>query len=100
MRIFALKGAHRMALKRQCDCSRHLLELNLVGINWQKKRGLEDEEEMMKGMVDRIVPMNKTSLAPRDIGNAAAFLCSDAGRLITGTTVTPVEDGGIHLLSR
>jgi len=92
MRIYALKGATQN------------VNVNIIvpGITrteaWNKlakSRGLDDETEMMKGMVDRIVPM-KTSLAPRDIGNAAAFLCSDAGRFITGT-VMPV-DGGVHLL--
>jgi len=59
-----------------------------------KTRGLPDETEMMKGIVDRIVPQ-KRSMAPRDIGDAVAFLCSDTGRFITGTVI-PV-DGGVHL---
>jgi glucose 1-dehydrogenase len=91
MRIYALKAAERN------------INVNVVipGVTrteaWNKlskKRGLPDEKEMMQGIVDRIVPM-KTSMAPRDIGNAVAFLCSDAGRFITGT-VLPV-DGGVHL---
>jgi len=59
-----------------------------------KTRGLPDETEMMKGIVDKVVPQ-KRSMAPRDIGDAVAFLCSDTGRFITGI-VLPV-DGGVHL---
>lgn len=92
MRIFALKGA-------PSGINANMIVPGVTRTEaWNKlakKRGLEDETEMMKGIVDRMVPM-KLSLAPRDIGNAAAFLCSDAGRFITGT-VMPV-DGGIHLL--
>lgn len=60
-----------------------------------KTRGLPDEKQMMQGMVERRCPM-QTILSPRDIGNAVAFLCSDAGRFVTGT-VMPV-DGGVHLM--
>lgn len=92
MRIYALKGATQ-------NVNTNIIVPGITRTEaWNKlakSRGLDDETEMMKGMVDRIVPM-KTSLTPRDIGNAAAFLCSDAGRFITGT-VMPV-DGGIHLL--
>jgi NAD(P)-dependent dehydrogenase (short-subunit alcohol dehydrogenase family) len=93
MRIYAVKAAARN------------INVNIVvpGVTrteaWTKlaqKLGMPNEEEMMKGIVERVVPM-KTSLAPRDIGNAVAFLCSDAGRFITGT-VLPV-DGGQHLLT-
>jgi len=91
MRIYAMKAAERR------------INVNIVvpGVvrteAWNrlaKTRGLSDETEMMKGIVDRIVPQ-KRSMAPRDIGDAVAFLCSDTGRFITGT-VLPV-DGGVHL---
>ena len=92
MRIYALQAA-----TRNINCN-----VIVPGVTrteaWTKlaqKRGLTDEHEMMDGMVNKIVPMKK-SLAPRDIGNVVAFLCSDAGRFITGT-VLPV-DGGMHLL--
>jgi NAD(P)-dependent dehydrogenase (short-subunit alcohol dehydrogenase family) len=91
MRIYALKAAAR-------NINANVVVPGIVRTEaWNKlakKRGLPDEKEMMKGIVDKIVPM-KTSMAPRDIGNAVAFLCSDAGRFITGT-VLPV-DGGLHL---
>jgi NAD(P)-dependent dehydrogenase (short-subunit alcohol dehydrogenase family) len=39
----------------------------------------------------------KASIQPSDIGNAAAFLCSDRARFISGVTL-PV-DGALHLIS-
>ena len=47
-------------------------------------------------MANERCPM-KTPLLPHDIGNAAAFLCSDRARFISGVTL-PV-DGALHLIS-
>ena len=89
MRIYALKAAEKN------------VNVNIIvpGIThteaWNrlaKKRGL-DEKELMQGLAERY-PM-KAILSPRDIGNVAAFLCSGAGRYVTGH-VMPV-DGGLHL---
>lgn len=92
MRIYAVKAAERLINANvivpgvtRADSWKHLA----------KARGLDDEKKMLEGIVDRIVPQ-KRSMAPRDIGNAVVFLCSDAGRFVTGT-VMPV-DGGVHLL--
>jgi len=91
MRIYALKAAERN------------INANIIvpGVTiteaWTKLaqyRGLPDEKAMIGGIVDTIVPRKKAIL-PRDIGNAVAFLSSDAGRWITGISM-PV-DGGLHL---
>jgi len=91
MRIYALKAAAR------------LINANVVipGVTrtpaWNKlakTRGMEDETEMMAGLVERRVPQ-KRSMSPRDVGDVVAFLCSNAGRYITGTVVP--ADGGLHL---
>lgn len=58
-----------------------------------KSRGLDGE-----GMIDGLVGMRaavKEAIAPRDIGNAVRFLCSESGKFVTGAVI-PV-DGGIHL---
>jgi 3-hydroxybutyrate dehydrogenase len=92
MRIYAIQTA-----TRNINCN-----VIVPGVTrteaWTKlaqKHGYTNDMEMMEGMVRKMVPMKK-ALAPRDIGNVVAFLCSDAGRFITGT-VLPV-DGGMHLV--
>jgi len=91
MRIYAKKAAERRI-------NANIIVPGVVRTEaWNrlaKLRGLPDETEMVNGIVDRIVPQ-KRSMAPRDIGDSVAFLCSDAGSFITGT-VLPV-DGGLHL---
>mmetsp|Transcript_18369 Transcript_18369/g.26599 ORF Transcript_18369/g.26599 Transcript_18369/m.26599 type:complete len:320 (+) Transcript_18369:56-1015(+) len=59
-----------------------------------KKRGLDDESQMMEGIVERSVPLKKMT-TPADIGNTVKFLCSESGKFLTGT-VLPI-DGGLHL---
>jgi len=91
MRIYATKAAER-------NINANVIVPGVVRSGaWQKlaeSRGLTDSTEMIQGIADRICPQKKV-MSPRDIGNSVAFLCSDAGRWITGT-VMPV-DGGIHL---
>ena len=90
MRIYALKAAARN------------INVNVVvpGItrteSWAKlgERLGKTLDEIMESAVETRVPMKKV-LLPRDIGNVVAFLCSDAGRSVTGTVV-PI-DGGLHL---
>ena len=53
------------------------------------------KEELVAGISSRLSPMG--SMSPRQLGDAVAFLCSPAGRLITGVSL-PV-DGGVHLKS-
>lgn len=90
MRIYAVQAAERN------------INVNVVvpGVTktdaWTKlseKEGME-LDDVLAAAVERSMPMKKY-LVPRDIGNVVAFLCSDAGRPITGTIV-PV-DGGLHL---
>mmetsp|Transcript_19382 Transcript_19382/g.31670 ORF Transcript_19382/g.31670 Transcript_19382/m.31670 type:complete len:154 (+) Transcript_19382:1-462(+) len=59
-----------------------------------KKRGLDDESQMMEALVERRVPLKRMT-TPRDIGNSVKFLCSDSGKFLTGTVVP--MDGGLHL---
>jgi NAD(P)-dependent dehydrogenase (short-subunit alcohol dehydrogenase family) len=61
-----------------------------------KKYGIEGEtrDEMLHRLVDALVPL-KQLMVPRDIGNVVAFLCSPAGRFITGMTLP--ADGGMHI---
>ena len=56
------------------------------------KRGV-DVDEMVAGIASRIAPMG--SMAPRAVGDGVAFLCSPAGRAVTGVSL-PV-DNGVHL---
>mmetsp|Transcript_42119 Transcript_42119/g.49214 ORF Transcript_42119/g.49214 Transcript_42119/m.49214 type:complete len:349 (-) Transcript_42119:79-1125(-) len=90
MRIYAIKAAER-------KINANIIVPGVVKTEaWNRSaisRGL-DGTEYVDGVVERIVPQ-KRAMVPRDIGNAVAFLCSDAGRFITGT-VLPV-DGGVHL---
>jgi len=91
MRIYALKAAERNINANVIVPGVTLTEA------WTKlaqSRGLPDDKEMMAGIVDRIVP-RKRAMLPRDIGDTVAFLCSEAGRWITGICL-PV-DGGLHL---
>jgi len=91
MRIYAVKAAER-------NINANVIVPGVVRTQaWNrmaKLRGLPDESTLIDGLVERIVPRKK-AMTPRDLGNAVAFLCSDAGRWITGT-VMPV-DGGMHL---
>ena len=57
-----------------------------------EKRGAS-KEELVAGIASRLSPMG--AMAPRQLGDAVAFLCSPEGRLITGVSL-PV-DGGVHL---
>ena len=94
MRIYALKAAER-------NINANVVVPGYVQTEaWTKlaqSRGLPDEKQMMEGLVDRRVPQKKAML-PRDIGDAVAFLCSEAGRWITGISL-PV-DAGLHLNPR
>jgi NAD(P)-dependent dehydrogenase (short-subunit alcohol dehydrogenase family) len=89
MRIYALQAAARN------------INVNLVvpGItrtdSWTKlaEQIGQTLDDVMARTATR-VPMKKV-LLPRDIGDVVAFLCSTAGRYVTGT-VLPI-DGGLHL---
>ena len=59
-----------------------------------KKRGLDDDSQMMEALVESRVPLKRMT-TPRDIGNSVKFLCSDSGKFLTGTVVP--MDGGLHL---
>ena len=51
------------------------------------------KDEMIAGIAGRISPMG--AMSPKQLGDACAFLCSPAGRIITGVSL-PV-DGGVHI---
>jgi len=91
MRIYALKAAER-------NINANVIVPGVTKTEaWNRlaqTRGMPDANDMLEGIVGRIVPQKK-AMYPRDIGNAVAFLCSDAGRFITGISL-PV-DGGVHL---
>ena len=50
-------------------------------------------DQLVDGMASRLAPMGGTT--PEQLGQAVAFLCSPAGRAITGVSL-PV-DNGVHL---
>ena len=89
MRLFALRAA-----KKNVNCN-----VVIPGVTtsdaWGKladARGA-DVDEMVGGIAGRIAPMG--SMAPRAVGDGVAFLCSPAGRAVTGVSL-PV-DNGVHL---
>ena len=89
MRLFALRAA-----QKRVNCN-----VVVPGVTesdaWGKlaeSRGAS-KEELIAGLAGRIAPMG--SMKPRQLGDAVAFLCSPAGRFITGLSL-PV-DGGVHL---
>ena len=51
--------------------------------------------ELVAAISGRLSPMG--SVTPRQVGDGVAFLCSPAGRIVTGVSL-PV-DGGVHLKS-
>lgn len=89
MRLIALRCA-----KRSINCN-----VVIPGVTetdaWSRlaaHRG-GDHGDIMSSLANRIAPMG--SMRPRQVGDAVAFLCSPAGRMITGVSL-PV-DGGVHL---
>lgn len=58
------------------------------------KLGLESETQMIDGLVSTRVPMKKRT-TPADIGDMVKFLCTRAGRFVTGTVIP--MDGGLHM---
>ena len=64
-------------------------------IRLSQKRGLgDDPTELMKGVIERGMPLNKV-VDPMDIGNMVKFLCTDSGKYMTGLVIP--FDGGRHL---
>ena len=53
------------------------------------------KDELVAAISGRLSPMG--SVTPRQVGDGVAFLCSPAGRIVTGVSL-PV-DGGVHLKS-
>merc|ERR1719343_1924630 len=91
MRIYALKGA-----ERNVTCNVLVPGVVYTGA-WDhlaKFRGMPDGKAIVKAISENI-SLGKTVMAPRDIGDVAAFLASAPGRWMTGLSL-PV-DGGIHL---
>ena len=89
MRLFALRSA-----AKGVNCN-----VVIPGVTtsdaWGKlaeKRGMS-KDDLMKSVSSRHSLMG--SMSCRELGDAVAFLCSPAGRLITGISL-PV-DGGVHL---
>ena len=58
-------------------------------------RDLATKDELVAAISGRLSPMG--SVTPRQVGDGVAFLCSPAGRIVTGVSL-PV-DGGVHLKS-
>ena len=50
-------------------------------------------EEIVEGVSGRLAPMG--AMQPKQVGDGVAFLCSPAGRAVTGVSL-PV-DNGVHL---
>ena len=53
----------------------------------------QSKEEIVEGVSSRLAPMG--AMQPRQVGDGVAFLCSPAGRAVTGVSL-PV-DNGVHL---
>ena len=53
----------------------------------------QSKEEIVEGVSSRLAPMGP--MQPRQVGDGVAFLCSPAGRAVTGVSL-PV-DNGVHL---
>ncbi|KAH8064098.1 hypothetical protein JL721_8505 [Aureococcus anophagefferens] len=90
MRLFALRAA-----KKNVNCNVVIPGVTATSDAWGKladARGA-DVDEMVGGIAGRIAPMG--SMAPRAVGDGVAFLCSPAGRAVTGVSL-PV-DNGVHL---
>ena len=53
----------------------------------------QSKEEIVEGVSGRLAPMG--AMQPKQVGDGVAFLCSPAGRAVTGVSL-PV-DNGVHL---
>ena len=53
----------------------------------------QSTEEIVEGVSGRLAPMG--AMQPKQVGDGVAFLCSPAGRAVTGVSL-PV-DNGVHL---
>ncbi len=98
-------GLVMMSRSLAVECGPHQIRVNVlapgaiktpgadaVGAEMGARFGLS-AEQLMAGFLARI-PLRRQGL-PADIGPAAAFLCSDAARYITGASL--VVDGGMLL---
>ncbi|KAH8050642.1 hypothetical protein JL722_11301 [Aureococcus anophagefferens] len=86
MRLFALRAA-----KKNVNCN-----VVIPGVTTPTAGKLatrRGRRRMVGGIAGRIAPMG--SMAPRAVGDGVAFLCSPAGRAVTGVSL-PV-DNGVHL---
>lgn len=90
MRLHALAGA-----KQNVNCNA-IVPGPIAPEAWTKigeELGMQGDE-LLKGVVERRVPMNRPA-EPKAIGGVVAFLCGEKGRYVTGVCL-PV-DGGMHL---
>lgn len=91
MRLFALRCAAKGV---NCNVVVPGVTSTEAWARLAEKRG-KTKDELVAGIASRLSPMG--AMTPRELGDAVAFLCSPAGRLITGVSL-PV-DGGVHLKS-
>lgn len=89
MRLFAVRAA---AKKVNCNV---VIPGVTVTDAWGKLGAMrgKSKEEMAEDVASRLAPLG--AMQPRQVGDGVAFLCSPAGRAVTGVSL-PV-DNGVHL---
>jgi NAD(P)-dependent dehydrogenase (short-subunit alcohol dehydrogenase family) len=89
MRLFALRAARSRV---SCNVVVPGVTKTDAWARLAESRGVP-ADQLVDGMASRLAPLGATT--PEQLGKAIAFLCSPAGRAITGVSL-PV-DNGVHL---